>query len=161
MERNLIDTVDALLASHDDAELLATMVIRRRKMIHDNAKRLQPKLGLEFSEEQWKSLTTFMSRPIEKDEQGQGGLDGLTVTVKDACWRRTRTTCCLRWSETGVRRIICSLTSGRSKPAFLPSKDLSCTSSSRTAVSSSTFQSAGVILPGPAVYVSDTRLSGF
>ena len=83
MDDQLATRIDELLDVCNDGDLLGMLAERRRKKVHDKAKATQPKLGIDFAEEQWKVLQTFMTRSFEQDEAGQGGLDHLTVTVKD------------------------------------------------------------------------------
>ena len=81
MELN--DTIDALLEQHDERELFALVVERKRKLTHAKAKQTQPAVGLQLDSATWEKIEAFARRPIAKEEEGQGGLDHLTVTVLD------------------------------------------------------------------------------
>lgn len=81
MELN--ETIDGLLDQHSEQELFALVLERKRKTIHAKAKATQPVAGIQIDDAAWVKIEAFAHRPIGKDEEGQGGLDHLTVTVRD------------------------------------------------------------------------------
>ena len=81
MELN--ETIDSLLEGHSEQELFALVLERKRKLAHDKDKTTQPAAGIQLDDVAWAKIEAFARRPIEKDEEGQGGLDHLTVTVQD------------------------------------------------------------------------------
>ena len=79
----LDDTIDSLLGEQDEQKLFAKILERKRKLAHTRARLSQPLVGVELGEEEWRKIRAFARQALSKDEQGQGGLDHLTVTVMD------------------------------------------------------------------------------
>ena len=101
MELN--ETIDGLLEGHSERELFALVLERKRKLAHAKAKTTQPVTGIQVDDAVWAKIEAFAHRPIEPQEDGQGGLDHLSVTVQDCldakdaddlifallrCWRK-------------------------------------------------------------------------
>jgi hypothetical protein len=96
-------TIDGLLAQNSAQDLFALVLERQRKLAHDKDKAIQPAAGVKLDAAAWATITAFARRPIETAEEGQGGLDNLSVTVQDCitakdaddlifallrCWRK-------------------------------------------------------------------------
>ena len=77
------ETIDNLLEQHDEAALFALVLERKRKTAHAKAKANQPAVGITLDDAAWNTVEAFARRPSARTKKGPGGLDHLTMTVRD------------------------------------------------------------------------------